>query len=150
MNDKKKIIICAVVVFIGVSFYLFFAHKSSVTASEGIDFDIECTGKEAYIKGLYNDNSYTIVDIPSQITVPTMIGTNDYKIIGIKKEAFCGFNKIEEVRIPQSIAVIEDNAFAQCNNIKKVIYKGRKYEWDQIQIGVGNEILHNIEVEFEE
>lgn len=137
------------IIVLGVGLYMHLNQKSAITASKGIDFVLDCRNTDAYIEGLYDGNSYEKVQIPSDITITSFISEN-FKIIGIKEKAFYNFDRIKEISIPQTIAIIEDNAFMGCTGIVKVNYEGTRDEWNQIVIGVGNDALTNVDINFKE
>ena len=73
------------------------------------------------------------------ITIPdgvTSIGTG----------AFVGCKNLTSVTIPDSIIIIGYNAFLDCNHLSKIYYQGNEDQWDEIEIGVGNENLLDAEL----
>ena len=45
--------------------------------------------------------------------------------------------------------VNENPAFSGCQNIKKVYFRGTREQWDQIDMGIGNDSLRNAEIIYE-
>ncbi len=70
---------------------------------------------------------YPAIDVNTtgNVTIP---GTLDgYTVVTIGKEAFRGC-KISAVSIPAEVTYIDDNAFADCSNLVKVICNGQPYD----------------------
>lgn len=82
-------------------------------------------------------------NIITSVTVPD--GVNS-----IGEEAFAYCNNLTAVTVPNGIASIHDLAFFGCNGLKDVYYSGTQKQWQQIQIGAGNESLINATVHFKQ
>ena len=64
-------------------------------------------------------------------------------VTSIGSYAFVDCSALREVRIPVSVTNIADHAFSGCNALEKVTYDGSKEQWDEIEIGIGNEPLNS-------
>lgn len=62
--------------------------------------------------------------------------------------AFWGCYNIESVKIPKSMEWIGEFAFAGCSGLSDVYYSGTEAEWNNIEIGDGNEDLLNANIHF--
>ena len=58
--------------------------------------------------------------------------------------AFADCSQITGLTIPTSVTQIGDGAFSGCSSLSVVNYSGTKAQWDEIQIGEGNEVLADI------
>lgn len=62
----------------------------------------------------------------------------------IADEAFSGCSRVTTIHIPDSVAHIGTSAFADCTALTDVYYEtGTQSDWDEIDIGSGNECLLN-------
>ena len=70
-----------------------------------------------------------------------------YKIVvnsgvaSIGDNAFAACVSLKEIRIPGTVASIGDNVFLGCDALEKVTYTGNEEQWNEIEIGEGNESL---------
>lgn len=62
--------------------------------------------------------------IGSLLEIPALI--DDMKVVGIDKKAFLGEISLKEIFIADTVERIEDWAFAQCNNLKRVVVGNEK------------------------
>lgn len=148
---KKGTIIIGILLSLVVIIGFYYKQEGKITASEGTEFVLDCREDEAYIEGLYNGNSYEIVEIPTKVTIQTVgYATYVFKITGIKEGAFQSFDKIRKVQIPVSINKIEKNAFSGCVNLTTVEYMGTEEEWDRIVIEEGNKCLDKAAISFQQ
>lgn len=69
-----------------------------------------------------------------------------YMVKKISSYAFADCNKVTTVQIGDDITEIGDYAFSGCTSLEKVVFAGTMAKWKEIQIGVGNDILNNIEI----
>lgn len=68
------------------------------------------------------------------VTIP-----NGVAQIGDKTFYYC--TALRSIVIPESVTLIGVDAFFKCSLLKEVYYIGSEYEWDDIEIGEGNEAL---------
>lgn len=61
----------------------------------------------------------------------------------IDNEAFAYCENINYISLPRSITQIGDNAFKECN-LKSVYYYGLQSDWEEIEIGSGNDVLKEL------
>ena len=66
----------------------------------------------------------------------------------IEAEAFFGCQNVSSVTIPASVKKIGNAAFVGCTGLKDVYYYGTESSWQAIQVGFGNEPLHNAALHF--
>ncbi|KAL6633001.1 hypothetical protein LY90DRAFT_647288 [Neocallimastix californiae] len=76
-----------------------------------IKYELNSTTKTAKIIGFVNS-------INENISFPSFV--DNYIVTTIGQSAFLNNNTIKEVHIPNTIILIEKNAFANCKNLKKV------------------------------
>ena len=69
-----------------------------------------------------------------------------YMVKKISSYAFADCDKVTTVQIGDDITEIGDYAFSGCTSLEKVIFAGTMAKWKEVQIGVGNDILNNIEI----
>ena len=75
---------------------------------------------------------------PDKFKIPVEL--DGYIVTKIADAAFMD-SEFESVLIPDTISVIESNAFTGCENLKDVYYIGTEEQWEQISIDNGNETL---------
>ena len=73
---------------------------------------------------------------------------NLYNVEFIDMYAFHQCRSLEIVRLSSELQHISDWAFSGCDNLQKIYFEGTAESWHQIQIGEGNDILYNVEIEF--
>lgn len=61
----------------------------------------------------------------------------------IGKGAYEWCLNVTTVTIGSGVTTISENAFAGCSSLTDILYKGSKEEWEQLDIGSGNEYLLN-------
>ncbi len=64
-------------------------------------------------------------------------------VVSIKESAFYGCGSLASINVANSVTDIGNYAFGECFSLKDVFYSGTRAEWNQIQIGEGNECLTN-------
>ena len=69
-----------------------------------------------------------------------------YMVKKISSYAFADCNKVTTVQIGDDITEIGDYAFSGCISLEKVVFAGTMAKWKEMQIGIGNDILNNIEI----
>ena len=69
-----------------------------------------------------------------------------YMVKKISRYAFADCNKVTTVQIGDDITEIGDYAFSGCTSLEKVVFAGTMAKWKEVQIGVGNDILNNVEI----
>ncbi len=69
-----------------------------------------------------------------------------YMVKKISRYAFADCNKVTTVQIGDDITEIGDYAFSGCTSLEKVVFAGTMAKWKEVQIGIGNDILNNIEI----
>lgn len=72
----------------------------------------------------------------TSIVIPDSVET-------ISKDAFEWCSNVTSVTIGSGVTNIGENAFGSCTSLTDVLYKGSKEEWEQLNIGNGNEYLLN-------
>ena len=77
-----------------------------------------------------------VIKDQESVIIPSMI--NGKPVVCIREKAFNECVKLQRILIPKSITNIENCAFFNCNQIKRVFYEGTKEEWGKISIGGGN------------
>lgn len=92
---------------------IFTAFPLAVFAENGSEF-MYCivSEQEKTCKITAYDGWNKVVTIPSEI--------NGYQVIAIDREAFCNFDKIETVEIPDTVQYIGRYAFYYCTNLMRV------------------------------
>ena len=106
--------------------------KTTVDGVEWTYTIVSESDKTCMLGGSTTGDNGTVVYYPAidanttgNVTIP---GTLDgYTVVTIGKEAFRGC-KIEAVTIPAEVTYIDDNAFADCSNLVKVICNGQPYD----------------------
>ena len=61
-------------------------------------------------------------------------------VIKIEGDAF-GYSRLQSIAFSNSVKNIDNSAFSGCNYLQTVYYNGTKSDWENIQIGYGNEDL---------
>ncbi len=79
------------------------------------------------------DNCGEVLRIPSEI--------DGHTVTSIYFGAFNAESDIKSAVLPNTINVIDDTAFMNCEMIKTVCYDGSKDQWNSINIGENNEAL---------
>ena len=69
-----------------------------------------------------------------------------YNVKTISNYAFADCSKVTEIYIGDEITRIGDYAFSGCSSLTKVTFVGTMAKWKEVQIGVGNDILNNVEI----
>ena len=69
-------------------------------------------------------------------------------VVAIGWLAFEGCNNLTSITIPNSVMSIGDSAFRYCDNLKDVYYTGTQEEWNNIYIGIGNDLLTGATIHF--
>ena len=69
-----------------------------------------------------------------------------YNVKTISNYAFADCSKVTEIYIGDEITRIGDYAFSGCTSLEKVVFAGTMAKWKEVQIGVGNDILNNVEI----
>lgn len=69
-----------------------------------------------------------------------------YMVKKISSYAFADCDKVTTVQIGDDITEIGDYAFSGCTSLEKVVFAGTMAKWKEVQIGVGNDILNNVEI----
>ncbi|MBR2876703.1 MAG: leucine-rich repeat protein [Clostridia bacterium] len=70
-------------------------------------------------------------------------------VLSIGSSAFAENKSLKSVVIPGSISDIYSDAFKNCTSIVKVIFKGSRSQWSNINIESGNNSLTNAEIIYE-
>ncbi|MBR1811286.1 MAG: leucine-rich repeat protein [Clostridia bacterium] len=82
-------------------------------------------------------------DCPSltKIVIPENVTALGY-------DAFSNCPLLAEIVIPKSISIIDYNTFDGCNSLTDVYYTGSEYEWNNITIQSGNDVLGSASIHF--
>lgn len=67
----------------------------------------------------------------------------------ISSSAFSSCTYLEVIYIPSSVTSIGNNAFSSCSNLISVLYGGTEEQWNNMQIGSGNDCITNAVIEYE-
>lgn len=67
-------------------------------------------------------------------------------IHAIPRSAFDSCYKLKEITLPESLGLIGRSAFYDCELLEKIIYKGTKAQWKEIQIERDNEELKKAKI----
>ena len=62
-------------------------------------------------------------------------------VTSIGENAFIWCSQLQVVAIPQSVTSVGNSAFEGCNALDVIYYSGTQEQWDQIEIGSGNNYL---------
>ncbi|MBQ1531313.1 MAG: Ig-like domain-containing protein [Solobacterium sp.] len=84
-------------------------------------------------QSFYNCTSLAEIVIPDQVTL-------------IGEQAFEGCSLLQHAVLPASLTTVESGAFNEVSEEITVEYNGRRYLWEQIDFGEGNEIIRTAEV----
>ena len=68
------------------------------------------------------------------ITIPDSVNS-------IEAGVFFSCDRLTSITIPDSVTSIDFQAFCGCPELKRVFYKGAKKQWDEIELGDGNDSL---------
>ena len=99
------------------------------------------------------NNEKVMLDYASASDTPWYNSRNEityiltqYMVKKISSYAFADCNKVTTVQIGDDITEIGDYAFSGCTSLEKVVFAGTMAKWKEVQIGVGNDILNNVEI----
>ena len=67
-------------------------------------------------------------------------------VTSIGDNAFAACENLKEIEIPETVTAIGDNAFSGCEALETITYTGSEEQWDEIEIGAGNETFTESEV----
>ncbi len=119
-------------------------------AFAGGKFDVEVSADNAdYMTEngvLYNKTKLTLIYCPAN-----KLGAKAEIPVGVTalaNGAFSGSDKMESVKIPDSVLKIGASAFEGCTALKNVYFDGTKTEWGKIAIGENNSALTNAVVTY--
>lgn len=97
----------------------------------------------------YVDVLWCIDNIPDYFLTNTDIQhtyvPDKAEIIG--KEAFRDCRDLTSITIPNTLIQIKESAFKNCVNLKKIIYKGTREEFDRMVVDNDNEAFKKAEVQ---
>ena len=83
----------------------------------------------------YSCTGFTSIAIPNNVT---SIGSN----------AFLNCFTLTDVTVGGNVTTISGNAFANCVSIKRVFYNGTQAQWEDIDVGAGNDRLLNATIHY--
>lgn len=106
--------------------------------TKGLEFEL--VNKTYVITGAGSAPNEGNIIIPSKIY--------DIPVTSIGSYAFEDFANITSVTIPNSIAYIQQSAFADCIRLTDVYYYGTESDWNSIDIRMGNAILMNATIHY--
>lgn len=69
-------------------------------------------------------------------------------VLNISEYAFYSCNELTRITIPESVVHIGENAFLDCDALSTVIYNGTAEQWDEIEIGTGNDVLEYAHIQY--
>ncbi len=69
-------------------------------------------------------------------------------IAEIPNQTAYGCSSLKSVRINKKIRYINEAVFTYCSELKNIYYTGTKIEWDDMWIGIGNELLESVTVHY--
>ena len=94
-------------------------------------YDVTIPGSVTSIgSGAFSGTNIRILTLPEGIT-------------SIGEKVFQSCFQLQIINIPQSVISIGNNAFADCYNLSVIVYDGTQEQWNQINIGTGNDCLSN-------
>ena len=67
-------------------------------------------------------------------------------VTSIGDNAFAACENLTEIEIPATVTSIGDNAFSGCEALETVTYTGSEEQWNEIEIGAGNETFEESDV----
>ena len=70
----------------------------------------------------------------------------EYGVTAIADDAFCNYQNVNSVTIPETVTRIGARAFSCCGSQTQVEYNGTMEQWDAIAIGEGNELLQTARI----
>ena len=101
---------------------------------------------------IYSDFTAALVEYngyePNFTAVPETV-FYDYTVTTIAATAFSQAYSLYGIAIPDTVTVIEDNAFANCHYLDRVIYEGSYEQWCRVSVGNGNDVLATADLYFE-
>ena len=92
-------------------------------------------------ESVYTANSSVII-IPEYIYINSV--GSFFEVIGIGEGTFSSCTNLKSLTIPQTIDIIEQNAFTNCDNLMDVYYNGTIEQWNELDIDYnGNAALES-------
>lgn len=88
---------------------------------------------------LYNKTEHILIYCPANKLGEDAEIPADVTLVA--KGAFAGSDKMESVKIPESVVTIEESAFEGVTALKEVYFGGTKTQWSKIAIGENNSAL---------
>ena len=82
------------------------------------------------------DNAFSYCDELSVVSIVSGVST-------IGTNAFAGCGSLSSITIPASVVSIQPGAFSYCRSLSDVYYEGTAEDWNNIELGEGNEYLTN-------
>ena len=101
----------------------------TVNVEERMQYTIE---DGAAVITIYADNGGVVI-------IPNTLGGVPVKAIA--PGAFADCSQITGLILSENVTQIGEGAFSGCSSLSVVNYTGTKEQWDEIQIGAGNEVL---------
>ncbi len=102
----------------------------------------------------FYDSSISEIHIPRSITEigeSSFRGCTNLRVIdipeGVKKigdAAFYFCASVKEINLPGTLSQIVNYAFYGCNSLETVYYNGSESDWNKISVGIGNDILMEV------
>ena len=90
---------------------------------DGVYYFINADGISCSVCGMEETNQ--------SVTVPEVI--KNYPVTRISQKAFAGDEQLEIVVLPETVAVIADDAFENCPNLSNIYFCGSYSQWEEIE-----------------
>lgn len=125
-------------------------NKQLSPAYTGAKIDYAATGLMENNTSLQYVDFGSVTEIPQRSCHSTAIETiaipDTVEVIG--EYAFYNCQKLKSIKIPVSLKQIEAHAFLQCKEITDVYYTGTKNNWNSIDISTNNESLTSAAIHY--
>ena len=100
---------------------------------------------------VYHSEGNCLIETKSKTLIVgcgTSVIPADGSVTSIGDYAFCNFDSLTSVTIPDGVTSIGEWAFEGCESLETVYYRGSEEEWNEIEIGEWNDDLEDAEIVF--